>query len=111
MKKKGFVEKLITAGIAIAGIGGTLYLLKDKIEENPKYKESIDKLKDKIKKQEEPNISPEDFEMADDLDDVEDFEEILHESSDRGYVTIKLHNEADYEEAAMEAVSDYSEEE
>lgn len=111
MKKKGFVEKLVTAGIAIAGIGGTLYLLKDKIEENPKYKESLDKLKEKFKTPAKEEDADDLFDMMDDMDDVEDFSDILHENSDRGYVTIKLHNEADYEEAAMDAVTDYSEEE
>lgn len=99
MKKKGFVNTLVKAGIIAATFGGTIYLLKDKIEENPKYKESLDKLKDTIKKYKPdgkgtPNYN-EDFE--EDFEDVDDLEEILEETSDREYVSIKLSEERNHE--------------
>lgn len=88
MKKKGFIEKVVTAGIVAASIGGTLYLFKDKIEENPKCKEALDKIKDTIKKQNSPEISEEDFGV---FDDVDNFDEVLSSAPERGYVKIKLH--------------------
>ena len=89
MKKTGFIEKIVTAGIVAAGVGGTLYLLKDKIEENPKYKEAFDKAKETIKKHNTPDeISEEDFEG---FEDVENFDDVLSSAPKRGYVTIKLH--------------------
>ena len=106
MKEKGFIEKIVTAGIVAAGIGGTLYLLKDKIEENPKYKEAVDKAKDKIKQFTAPDISEEDFVG---FDDVDDFNEILHSDSERGYVKIKLHEEDAFDSEADDVVADYSE--
>lgn len=98
MKKRGIIDTLIKTGIAVAAIGGTLYLLKDKLEEDPKCKEAMDKVKNKIKEfvpeKEEP------FEEDDFFD--EDFDEIIHTSSasERGYVNIKLPTEEDLEDAA-----------
>ena len=97
-KKTGFIETLVKVGVAAAAIGGTLYLFKDKIEENPKCKEAVDKVKDTIKK-----YVPEKPETADDVDPFdEDFDEIIHTApaSERGYVNIKLSNEEDFEEEA-----------
>lgn len=89
MKKTGFIEKIVTAGIVAASVGGTLYLLKDKIEENPKYKEAFEKAKETIKKHTTPDeISEEDFEG---FEDVENFDDVLSSAPKRGYVTIKLH--------------------
>lgn len=101
MKKGNLVDKLITAGIVAAGVGGALYLLKDKLEEDPRYKESIDKAKDTIKKYTATVKNAvsrddiDDFDEFDDFDDTDDLDELLHSSSrsDRGYVTIKLHEE------------------
>ncbi len=102
MKKKGFIETLVGVGIAVASICGTLYLLRDKIEENPVYKESISKWIDKIKHLFHSEISPEDFDpmddIMDDFEDVEDLDELLQDSdssSKRGYVTIKLHQDTE----------------
>ena len=95
MKKNGFIDTLVKAGIAAAAIGGTLYLLKDKIEENPKCKEAVDKVKDKIKSYMPEKETPID---EDDFFD-EDFDEIIQtSSSERGYVNIKLPTEDDFEE-------------
>ena len=100
MKKKGFIDTLVKAGIAAAAIGGTLYLLKDKFEEDPKYKEAVDKVKDKIKSympEKEAPIDEDDF-FDEDFD--EDFDEVIQtSSSERGYVNIKLPTEDDFEEA------------
>lgn len=100
MKKKGLIETLVGIGIAVASICGTLYLLKDKIEENPIYKESICKWMDKIKNLFPSILSKDDFDSMDDImddfEDVEDLDELLQDSdssSKRGYVTIKLHKE------------------
>ena len=101
MKKGNLVDKLITAGIVAAGVGGALYLLKDKLEEDPKYKESIDKAKDSIKKYTNTVKNAvsrddiDDFDEFDDFDDTDDLDELLQSSSrsKRGYVTIKLHEE------------------
>ena len=98
MKKSSFVDKLIAAGIVAAGVGGALYLLKDKFEEDPKYKESIDKAKDTIKKYTatvKKAVDNNEFDDFDDFDDTDDLDELLQTSSrsDRGYVTIKLHEE------------------
>lgn len=100
MKKKGWMERLVGVGIAVASICGTLYLLKDKIEENPVYKESISKWVDKLKHLFHSELSPDDFDsmedIMDDFEDVEDLDELLQDSdssSKRGYVTIKLHKE------------------
>lgn len=95
MKKRGAIDTIIKAGIAAAAIGGTLYLLKDKIEENPKCKEAIDKVKETVKNHVPSKEKPVE---EDDFFD-EDFDEIIHTSSDRGYVNIKLSNE---EEEMME---------
>lgn len=100
MKKKGIFETLVKAGIAAAAIGGTLYLLKDKLEEDPKYKEAIDKVKDTIKSYMPEKEAPID---EDDFFD-EDFDEVIHtSSSERGYVNIKLPTEEDIEEAFEKA--------
>ena len=104
MKKKGIVDTLVKAGIAAAAIGGTLYLFKDKIEENPKYKEAVDKVKDTIKNYVPNKETPVE---EDDFFD-EDFDEVIHTSSERGYVNIKLPTEEDCEEA-VEAVADAAE--
>jgi len=97
MKKKGIVDTLVKAGIAAAAIGGTLYLLKDKFEEDPKYKEAVDKVKNTIKSympDKETPVDDEDF-----FD--EDFDEVIHtSSSERGYVNIKLPTEDDFEDFA-----------
>lgn len=98
MKKKGLIETFIGFGIAVASICGTLYLLKDKIEENPIYKESISKWTDKIKHFFASDFAREDLDSMDDImddfEDVEDLDDLLQESpSKRGYVTIKLHKE------------------
>jgi hypothetical protein len=95
MKKSSFIDKLITAGIVAAGVGGALYLLKDKLEEDPRYQESLDKAKSTIKKY---TATVKNAVHPDDVDAFEDFEdlgEILQSGSrsDRGYVTIKLHDE------------------
>lgn len=94
MKKKGLIETIVTVGIVAAGIGGTLYLLKDKMEEDPKWKESIDKVKNKVKKA--AREKEESFDESDLFD--EDFDEIIHTSSpasERGYVNIKLSGDED----------------
>lgn len=97
MKKKGVIDTLIKAGIAAAAIGGTLYLLKDKLEEDPKYKEAVDKVKDTIKSYVPSKETPVD---EDDFFD-EDFDEIIHTSStERGYVNIKLPSDEELEEEA-----------
>lgn len=105
MKKKGFIDTLVKAGIAAAAIGGTIYLLKDKIEEDPKYKEAVDKVKEKVKSYMPAKETPVD---EDDFFD-EDFDEVIHASSDRGYVNIKLPTEDDFEEMA-ENIADTAEE-
>lgn len=108
MKKKGFIDTLVKAGIAAAAIGGTIYLLKDKIEEDPKYKEAVDKVKEKVKSYMPAKETPVD---EDDFFD-EDFDEVIHTSSDRGYVNIKLPTEDDFEEMAdtVEEMTDAFEE-
>lgn len=94
MKKRGVIDTLIKAGIAVAAIGGTLYLLKDKLEEDPKCKEAMDKVKDKIKQ-----IVPEKEETFDEDDFFdEDFDEIIHTPTERGYVNITLPSEEELEE-------------
>ncbi|MBE5956310.1 MAG: hypothetical protein E7253_07645 [Lachnospiraceae bacterium] len=95
MKKKGIIDTLVKAGIAAAAIGGTIYLLKDKFEEDPKYKEAVDKVKDTIK-----SYMPAKDEKPVDEDDFfdEDFDQVIHTSSERGYVNIKLPTEEDFEE-------------
>jgi hypothetical protein len=102
MKKNGLVNGLIKVSILAASIGGTVFLLKDKIAESEKCTESLDKLKETVKK-----VVPgkkEDFNYAedfdDDFDDVDELEEILETpTTDREYVSIKLseerNNEAD----------------
>jgi ATP phosphoribosyltransferase len=102
MKKNGLVNGLIKVSILAASIGGTVFLLKDKIAESEKCTESLDKLKETVKKivpgkKEDLNYA-EDFD--DDLDDVDELEEILETpTTDREYVSIKLseerNNEAD----------------
>ncbi len=105
MKKNGFIDTLVKAGIAAAAIGGTLYLLKDKFEEDPKYKEAVDKIKDKVKSYmpaKEAAVDEEDF-----FD--EDFDEIIHTpSSERGYVNIKFPTEEEVD-AAIDAVEEKAE--
>lgn len=103
-KKSGLVEIMVKVGIVAAGIGGTLYLLKDKIEENPKCKEAVDKVKNAIKKH-----MPEKEEPMDETDLFdEDFDEIIHTSGskERGYVNIKLSNDEDVEETAEDIMED-----
>ena len=103
MKKKGVIETLVKAGIAVAAVGGTLYLLKDKLEEDPKYKEAIDKVKDTIKSYVPSKEEPID---EDDFFD-EDFDEIIHtSSSERGYVNIKLPTDEELEDSAAPVVED-----
>ncbi len=107
MKKKGFIETLVKAGIAVAAVGGTLYLLKDKLEEDPKYKEAIDKVKDTIKSYVPSKETPVE---EDDFFD-EDFDEIIHtSSSERGYVNIKLPTDEEVMEEVLEPVEEVTEE-
>ena len=107
MKKRNILDTLVKVGVAAAAIGGTLYLLKDKLEEDPACKEAMDKVKEKIKQ-----IVPEKETPADEEDFFdEDFDEIIHTSgSDRGYVTIKLSNDEEDlpEEAMVEPVEENS---
>ena len=98
MKKGGFINGLVKAGILAATIGGTIYLLKDKIEECPKCKESLDKAKDAWKKFKDDDTGmdySEDFE--EDFEDVDDLDEILETPIDREYVSIKLSEENNHE--------------
>ena len=95
MKKNGFFETIMKAGIAAAAIGGTLYLLKDKFEEDPKYKEAVNKVKDTIKSYMPSKETPVE---EDDFFD-EDFDDVIFSSSDRGYVNIKLPTEDEIEDA------------
>ncbi len=100
MKKNGIIDTLVKAGIAAAAIGGTLYLLKDKFEEDPKYKEAVNKVKDTIKSYMPEKAAPVD---EDDFFD-EDFDEVIHTSSSkRGYVNIKLPTEDEIETAFEKA--------
>lgn len=107
MKKRGIVDTIIKVGILAAGIGGTLYLFKDKIEENPKCKDAVDKLKRKVKE-----FASEQADSMEDIDPFdEDFDEIIHAttpSGERGYVNIKLSSDPeDTEESQQtETVSD-----
>lgn len=106
MKKKGFIDTLVKAGIAVAAVGGTLYLLKDKLEEDPKYKEAIDKVKDTIKSYVPSKETPVE---EDDFFD-EDFDEVIHtSSSERGYVNIKLPTDEEVMDEAMEALEEATE--
>lgn len=100
MKKNGLINGLIKAGILAATVGGTIYLLKDKIEECPKCKESVDKAKEAWKKFKENDQKETDYtdDFEDDLQDVDDLDEILETPLDRGYVSIKLSEEANFEE-------------
>lgn len=104
MKKRRIVDTMIKVGILAAGIGGTLYLFKDKIEENPKCKDAMDKIKNKVK-----DFASEQDDSMDDADLFdEDFDEIIHASApstERGYVNIKLPSEQE------EPANDESEEE
>lgn len=98
MKKNGLIDGLIKAGILAATIGGTIYLFKDKIEENPKCKESIDKAKEAWNdfKNNKSNVDySEDFE--DDFEDVDELDEILETPVDREYVSIRLSEESNHE--------------
>lgn len=112
MKKNGLINGLIKAGILAATLGGTIYLLKDKIEECPHCRESLDKAKDAVKKfasgkKDDLNYT-EDFE--DDFEDVDELDEILETPADREYVSIKLseemNNEADEDGVSGSAVSE-----
>lgn len=99
MKKNGLINGLIKAGILAATLGGTIYLLKDKIEECPNCRESLDKAKDAVKKftsgkKDDLNYT-EDFE--DDFEDVDELDEILESPADREYVSIKLSEEMNTE--------------
>lgn len=114
MKKKGLMNGLIKAGILAATLGGTIYLLRDKIEECPNCRESLDKAKDAVKKftsgkKDDLNYT-EDFE--DDFDDVDELDEILESPADREYVSIKLseemNNEADEDGVSGSVVSEES---
>lgn len=115
MKKRGIVDTMIKIGILAASIGGTLYLFKDKIEENPKCKDAMDKIKNKVK---DLASNQEDTMDETDLFD-EDFDEIIHASApskERGYVNIKLPSEqeeaadAEPEEEEISAPSEEAEE-
>ena len=98
MKKNSVIDTLIKAGIAAAAIGGTVFLLKDRIEENPKCKDAVDKVKNKVKSlvpSKEKPIEEDDF-----FDD--DFDDIIHtSSSERGYVNIKFPDDKTSEEEAF----------
>jgi hypothetical protein len=111
MKKNGLVNGLIKVSILAASIGGTVFLLKDKIAESEKCTESLDKLKETVKKVvpgKKDDVSyAEDFD--DDFDDVDELEEILETpTTDREYVSIKLseerNNEADEDGAETGAI-------
>ena len=108
MKKNGLINGLIKAGILAATVGGTIYLLKDKIEECPKCKGSIDKVKESWKKFKENDQIETDYtdDFEDDLQDVDDLDEILETPLDRGYVSIKLSEEANFEEDEDQGISE-----
>lgn len=99
MKKDGLVNGLIKAGILAAAVGGTIYLLRDKIAECPKCKESLDKAKEAWKDFKENDDSgmnyTEDF--VDDFEDVDELDEILGTPVDREYVSIRLSEESNHE--------------
>lgn len=99
MKKNGLINGLIKAGIVAAAIGGTIYLLKDKIEECPKCKESLDKFKNAWKDFMNNDDSGMDYseDFEDIFEDVDELDEILETPVDREYVAIKLSEESNHE--------------
>lgn len=99
MKKNGFINGLIKASILAATLGGTIYLLKDKIEECPKCRESLDKAKSALNRFHSGKSDDLDYteDFEDDFDDVEELDEILETPADREYVSIKLSEEMNHE--------------
>lgn len=102
MKKNGLINGLIKIGILAASIGGTIYLLKDKISECPKCRESLDKAKAALKNLKKDSADEDDSldyteDFQDDLSDVEELDEILDTPADREYVSIHLTDEPNTE--------------